>query len=416
MSRPAQPIFVVIGNPGNRRTVGWQQARARLGLPPALVAPYAALVPAAAQGRAALREALAAAGVQPGPSGRRLVLRLDAPGEAADVERELLALGAPDARGDDALHEPGDAPRAASLTMAQARSLAPETGRLVAPAQWYRGWCRLLAALRREAAAWPQARWLNDPAEVAVMFDKRRCQRRLAEAGVPIPAPLSTQRIADYEAMREAMRESRRYRLFIKLASGSGASGVIAYELNPRTGAERALTTLGVERRGGEASFYNGRLRRYTDSAEIRELVDWLCAEGAQIERWIEKTSCDGRSLDLRQLVVDGEACHRLARLSASPITNLHLGGERRAPEATGLSPEQIAAAAQTAVQALGAFPRSFTAGVDVLIHAATGQACVADVNPFGDLLYRCEHDGLDPYAWQTARLQLKENFACPSI
>lgn len=44
-------------------------------------------------------------------------------------------------------------------------------------------------------------------------------------------------------------------RVFVKLACGSGASGVVAYQINPRTGDEIAITTMGMEQAQGKTIF-----------------------------------------------------------------------------------------------------------------------------------------------------------------
>ena len=81
--------MIIIGNSGNRRTTGLQAARTRLGLPPALVLNYIDVL----QGNASLSSVAQSLGqeLEEPP-----LLRLDAPGEHFEVERELIALGAPD--------------------------------------------------------------------------------------------------------------------------------------------------------------------------------------------------------------------------------------------------------------------------------------------------------------------------------
>jgi hypothetical protein len=197
------------------------------------------------------------------------------------------------------------------------------------------------------------------------------------------------------------------HRVFIKLATGSAASGVIAYQRHPSTGAEIAITTIGIERYAARPPiFYNaGKLRRYTDSADIAAIVDWLYRHGAYAEQWIAKRGFDGRAFDIRQLVVAGEPCHAIARVSSTPITNLHLRSERMSPEQAGLSPESIERVRCIAAGAVGAFPRSAVAGIDVLVSEGSERCYVADVNPFGDLLYGARHEGMDPYEWEMRKL-----------
>ncbi|MFS0838288.1 STM4014 family protein [Paenibacillus sp. 1P03SA] len=401
--------MILIGNPDNRRTAGLQNARAKLGLPPAVVLPYAGLL----DGSASLAQAASLAGAASQPAGARApLLRLDAPGELFAVERGLIALGAPDheeaAYGDRLLpfgHRSDPQP----LSVRSAHALAEQEGRQYHPSQWFRGFARLLDRLRRGAEElWPQPRWTNAPEDIAGMFDKRQTHRILSAAGVPVPRLLAPpEEIADSEALRGLMLSRRVHRVFVKLASGSGACGVVAYRINPLTGAEQAVTTVGVENYGARAPvFYNAmKPRRYTDKSVISQVLNWLLRHGAHVEQWIAKASYGGGSYDIRQLVVAGEACHSIARVSRTPITNLHLRSERVSVEELGLAPGVRERAAACAEKALAAFPRSAAAGIDVLLDSASHAPYILDINPFGDLLYRVVHKGMDPYEWQMSRL-----------
>lgn len=107
--------FILFGNPGNRRTTGLQEARSRLKLPPALEVSYKNVLEAIRQkqGLSELMLRIAARATQDSVNGSSFVqesidqllagqmdsgslLRLDAPGENFEVERELIALGASD--------------------------------------------------------------------------------------------------------------------------------------------------------------------------------------------------------------------------------------------------------------------------------------------------------------------------------
>lgn len=427
---PAEPL-IVICNPGDRRSEGIQLARQRLGMPPAILIPYAGLLqgqPLAdlleqamqqRNGQPGLTE-LAAQGrdsnwrsgpAAPAPDTIPPLLRLESPGGSFEIERALIALGAPDAPGaDDSLHPYGSQPDLRPLSFKAAGVLKDMPGVLHHPSQWFRGYCRLLARIQLEAGQLlPAARWTNDPGEIAAMTDKRRTQQILAAAGVPVPRPLrgsSGQVPVDYGSLRGLMLSQRMHRIFIKLASGSAASGVIAYQLNPATGAEVAVTTIGVENYITRPPVYynSGKLRRYTDPALLAGIINWLYRHGAYAEQWIPKPGGSGQSFDIRQLVVAGRACHAVARVSTTPITNLHLRSRRMTPAEAGLTEEMQAQVRQTAEQSLAAFPRSSVAGIDVLV-GSTGRTYTADVNPFGDLLYDVEYHGCSTYEWEMKQL-----------
>ncbi|MBE0336414.1 STM4014 family protein [Paenibacillus sp. 23TSA30-6] len=420
--------FILFGNPGNRRTTGLQEARSRLKLPPAVEISYKNVLEAIRE-KQSLGELLARIAAQAAPDSvnasvyvqesiRQLqtgradispLLRLDAPGESFEVERELIALGASDAEGDDSLFLCAESAHGTSISSAEARALLEQHGRIWHPAQWFRGYCRLLAWLRYEAALlWPSLRWMNDPAEVAVMFDKRHCSILLDKAGIRVPPVLvsSEGTFRDVADLHAAMKESGIHRLFVKIFCGSGASGVMAYQVHPRTRAELAVTTIGTEIVHGQRVYYNaGRLRRYTDKQDIHAILGWLCSEGVHVERWIPKASLNGRVYDVRQLVCESEACHAVLRLSRSPITNLHLRNERLLLEDAGLLQDTVESVRQIAEAAMSAFPASMVAGLDVLVPAHGGRPYVLDVNPFGDLLYRVKHQGWNPYEWEMLHL-----------
>ncbi|TKH41695.1 hypothetical protein C1I60_20470 [Paenibacillus terrae] len=420
--------FILFGNSGNRRTTGLQEARSRLKLPPAVEISYKNVLEAIRE-KQSLGELMARIAIQSasdsvnasvymqesicqlktGAADISPLLRLDAPGENFEIERELIALGAPDAEGDDSLLPCAELAYGPGILAAEARGLLEQHGRIWHPAQWFRGYCRLLAWLRQEAAQlWPSSRWMNDPTEVAVMFDKRRCSTVLDKAGIRVPpvlAPLDGT-FRDVADLHAAMKESGVYRLFVKIFCGSGASGVIAYQVHPRTRAELAVTTIGTEIVHGQRVYYNaGRLRRYTDKQDIHATLGWLCSEGVHVERWIPKASLNGRVYDVRQLVCGAEACHAVLRLSRSPITNLHLRNERLLLEGAGLPQDTVESVQQTAEAAMSAFPASMVAGLDVLVPAHGGRPYVLDVNPFGDLLYRVKHQGWNPYEWEMLHL-----------
>ena len=64
-----------------------------------------------------------------------------------------------------------------------------------------------------------------------------------------------SQPIRNYMDLRSSMKSAEMHRVFVKLACGSGASGVVAYQVNPRTGDEIAVTTLGMEQSQGKTIF-----------------------------------------------------------------------------------------------------------------------------------------------------------------
>lgn len=361
--------FAVVGNPGNRRVALFQDAVRTAGLPEARVVPWLDVL----NGRAAFRA---------GES-----VRIDSPGEDPEVERLLRGVA--------------------------------DTTRVEGTGRWYRRFTGAVHAVADGVRA-AGGRLLGDPAELAALFDKRLCHGVLESAGIPVPAsPTSGPAAAaapvrGWEEVRAVLARPGYRRAFVKLAHGSSASGVLALETGAR-GRIRATTS--VERAPCGALHNSLRLRRYEDERVIGTIVDSLAPDGLHIERWLPKASQQGRSADLRIVVIGGRATHAVVRTAAGPLTNLHLGGARgdlaatvAAVTAAGGSWEADALA--VCERAAAAFARTPCVGVDLLPGTGWRGFAVGEVNAFGDLLPRLTGlpgspaEGLDTYAAQVAAVR----------
>jgi glutathione synthase/RimK-type ligase-like ATP-grasp enzyme len=364
---------VVVGNTGCRRVTLFQEALARRRLPPAVLVSYADLL----AGTVTLEQV-----VRPGD-----VVRLESPGRDFEVEKALLAAGA---------DEP-DADGPTRISREAAGRLAFDKGRIWYPRQWYLGLCALLRRIGRQLSRCPPCVQMSRPADVEVLFDKVRCQERFARAGIPVPRGLGP--VGSFAQLRERMREAGCRGVFVKLAHGSSAAGVVAY----RTGGARqeALTTVEMVRHDGELRLYSSRrIRCYHRPAEVATLVDALAREGVRAEEWLPKAGLDGHVFDLRVVVIGGEARHVVVRMSRSPMTNLHLGnlrGELSAVVAR-MGSEAWQAARRTCERAAGVFPDSLHLGVDLLVAADYRRHAVLEANAFGDLLPGVLSEGVDTY------------------
>ncbi|MDW5323234.1 STM4014 family protein [Plantactinospora sp. KLBMP9567] len=365
--------LVVVGNPENRRVTLFRAAATEAGVP-VVVLPWRRL----ATGPVWLP--------------RAAVVRIDSPGEDAEVDRLLRGADRP-----------------------------AEHGEIVGLAAWYAGFRAALGRLG-EAARSAGATLLNDPDDVLAMFDKRTCHARLTAARVPVPPALRTAPSAPptaspgltgspgptvpsaspspstsvgsagqagstggYPELRAAMRAAGWSRVFVKPAHGSSASGVLALQVAP--GRIRATTS--VELTAGGKLYNSLRVRDYTDERQIAAIVDRLAPDGLHVERWFPKAGLGDRTIDLRVLVVAGRPEHVVVRASPGPLTNLHLGNARADLSAlrAAMGESAYAAALQNCVRAAACFPGSLHVGVDLLIGTGWQRHAVAEVNAFGDLL-----------------------------
>lgn len=368
--RAAVPILL-IGVPGSRRTQLFQEALARAGRPAARVVSFVEL----------LRDETSIASLVSAET----VVRVDSPGKDFETERALLHAGCEAAAGE----------RFAGIAHEEIARLEFERGRILYPRQWYLGLCK---ALRMVESQLPDCALMNSFEEIALMFDKPRCQELLQSHGIPIARGLGE--IESFADLRERMAETRCARVFIKLAHGSSASGMIAYQTN---GAKhRATTTVEVEKRGDMLRLYNSRcIRSHEDVGEIEQLVDELCRHRVYVERWLPKAGIDGNTFDLRIVVIARRAMHAVVRLGRHPMTNLNLLGGRGNLEHVRqrIGSDGWAAIQRTCERVMTVcFPRSLYAGIDLRISPDYRHHHVLEVNAFGDLLPDVFFDGKDTY------------------
>ena len=222
--------------------------------------------------------------------------------------------------------------------------------------------------------------------------------------GVAVPESLIG--ITGYDDLITRMKTLGWNRIFVKLATGSSASGVVAIHLSS-TGV-RALTSMEMSGSGQRARFYNNlKLHCYTRERQVASVVNFLCDAGAHIERWLPKAALGQRNFDLRLLVIAGRPMHCVVRTSRSPITNLHLGNERGDFE---LLRKRMPPGAWAKVQALArqtaaVFPRSHMLGLDILLQPGFRLPTVLEVNAFGDLLPGVLYRNRDSYTAQVSSL-----------
>lgn len=382
--------FLLIGTPGDWRVTLFQEALTRLDLPPAQLVSYQKLI----AGEAALADLLT-------PT---TVVRIESPGKSIETERLLLTLGADEPDPEDECYE-----RLSSSTLA---TLPYEKGRLLPSRQWYLGFSALM---RRLAAQLPTAQTMNRPADILLMFDKRRCHALLDQHGINVPAALPP--IHSYDELMVSLRERNWSRVFLKLAHGSSATGTIAYRFSGNR--HQAFTTVEVISHAGDFRLYNTRrIRKLESYQEIARVVNALCRQRVHVEQWLPKPTYDGQVFDLRVVVIGGQAMHTVARLSHSPMTNLHLLNQRGnlAAIQERIDPERWQAAQHTCERAANLFDSLYT-GIDLLFSADYRHHAILEMNAFGDLLPGLLYHDQDTYTAEILSVLsiLKEQKLCSS-
>ena len=313
-------------------------------------------------------------------------VRIDSPGKNWQVERALLARGAP-------LVPLGEWERVDG-------NLKDDPGRIFASRQHHLGMCDALSEVQRHFEG---ARWMQHPEDIAVMSDKAACQALLADAGVRVPRRIGVVRA--FDELLACMDEARINRVFLKLCHGSSASGTVALERS--AGRMQAFSTARMTDGGLHGTLLHNwrQISRYNDLRDIRRLVDAVCRHRAHAEHWLPKAGWDGRTYDVRIVVIRGKARHMVARLANGPFTNLQFGARRASVEdlRAHLGPQAFSMLCREAERAMTCFPRSLYGGVDVMIAAQKKLPHVLEVNAFGDLLPGVRCDGRDTYDWEVA-------------
>ncbi|WP_126072688.1 hypothetical protein HF313_20800 [Massilia atriviolacea] len=354
--------LVLLGVRGGKRETLLQAARASLGQPAAVVVDWAEWL----EQPALLTASLA----------RPCMFKIDSPGDDARVHAVLMREGC------------------ASLGRSLPR--APDHGEIAVSDDWFAGLTLALQGVAAELSALPHVLSFNAPDELLLMTDKLACQRHLAAHGIPIPRLLGP--IGGYAQLRAVMDEHDLKQVFLKTRYGSSASGVVAYRRNGR-GAEQATSSASLVPGADGARLYNvKRLRSYDTQADIVQLIDLLARQQIYAEAWIPKPRHGNGHFDLRVLTLGGRPAHRVARVGARMMTNLHLDNQR-ADVASLLGDKDHAALEQAACAAAAAFPQSHVIGLDMVVRK--GRAHVLEANAFGDLLPRLLWQGRDTYAAQ---------------
>lgn len=372
MSQPHR--FALLTNPGSRRAQGFINACKSQGLVEPIILPWEEWLSPDLDAARALKDSNC--------------LRFDSPAENIAVERLLLTHGAEACRSEK---------RCSFLPSSECTHLPEDEGELRFQRQWYLGWQRVLQGIS-SACERQRVRPMNDPAEVATLFDKEATRRTLEKHDVPMPPSAGV--CENFDDLVAKMDSHRWDRVFLKPCHGSSATGVMAIARHPRNGwqATTSAVLTGTRIRNSK------RLRRIEHQNEIIATINAICHERALIERWFPKATWRGKAFDLRVLVIRGKATHVAVRTSSHPITNLHLHNKRGELQAfvEALGTARWEEAMNVALAAAAAFPRCHYCGVDLMV-GTNHRYAVAEVNAFGDLLHRELWQGMNPWEAELA-------------
>jgi len=366
------PDLVVIGNVGDKRVELFQATLARLGLPAARLVEYLDLIAK----RVELADVLTT----------KSIVRIESPGRNFEVERALLALGGE-------CEEPEGEGRYARLSRKTIEELRFEKGLVLPSRQWYLGYCVVLAQIARVVEP---GHLFNLPVDIQLMFDKRACHAFLSRQGIAVPPSLGP--VYTYDELLELMREKRCSQVFVKLAHGSSASGVVAYRWQGER--HQAMTTVQMVFGVNGTRLYNSRvIQVYRQQKLIARLINALCEQRVQVEQWIPRASYAGQTFDMRVVTIAGQPRHCIARLSRSPLTNLHLLNKREeSAKIRELVGETVWERALADCQGAAQLLRSLYTGIDLLFSADLQRHAIVEMNAFGDLLPGLLYQGRDTY------------------
>lgn len=271
----------------------------------------------------------------------------------------------------------------------------------------------------KSAADTYNIRFLNHPSAIAALLDKSSCKNTLSHAGLPVTELLAKTlphgktaqtgccTIRHTEQLLDTMQIHRVNQAFIKPANGSGAAGVSALRVHPRSGRMALYTCAAIHPKHGLSN--TGRLRCFTDKTHILSLLNELLQTECIIERWYAKASHQGYSYDLRVVVQDQRADYLLARLSKGPITNLQLNNRPLNFNSLGIPAVVRERIMQLCQKAMGLFPGLLYAGIDILLEKESLTPRIIEMNGQGDLIYQDIFDKNTIYCRQAGILKRME-------
>ena len=227
--------------------------------------------------------------------------------------------------------------------------------------------------------------FLNSPRSILTMLDKRQSKSILLNADIAT-TPLLYDNIKSINELKQAMDGKKIYSVFIKPVFGSGAAGVVAYRYNPRLNKEIMITS--VVRKENKL-INTKKIIKYTDSEEIKQIINAILVQGAIVEKWIPKAEHKGLHYDIRVVCQFGHVDFMVGRCSSGPITNLHLNNHAIAIDELGITSKTIDQIHTLCKNAMHCFSGAKMAGIDILLTKDTLTPYIIEMNGQGDMLYQ---------------------------
>lgn len=260
-------------------------------------------------------------------------------------------------------------------------------GELVSPGQLYRGFQTVLSGMDTWLKTHRFAGQISAcPLSIAEMFDKNATSERLDSESIAVPDRLPFESDLDrsrLELGRELLNEIRRSGMqgvYVKLAHGSSASGMIY--LDCRGAKTRNLSTMVLL----DASFFNTRNIQSLEGDHLLRALGFLVQNGVCVQREVRKALIGGESFDLRVIVINGRVEFTIFRLSESPFTNLHLGGRRGDWDSCRAAiPQRAWLDAMDDCLRAASLYHTDRVGVDLAFERDFRGHSILELNPFGD-------------------------------
>ncbi len=227
--------------------------------------------------------------------------------------------------------------------------------------------------------------FLNTPAAIQFVLDKRKTKQILHRQNI-LTTELFLDKLLSAKQLVEQMQERKIYNVFIKPSEFSGAAGVMAFRIHPKTSALKLYTACQMTSQG---LFNTKKLSCIEDKDSIIKILDQLVKMDAMVERWHAKETIFGKSYDLRVVFQFGKIAHIVVRCSDGPITNLHLNNQAAQFSSLCLDNKKIEEIEVLCAKACHAIPGLQVAGLDVMLDKGSKTPRIIEINGQGDLIYQ---------------------------